>query len=212
LLEWAATNSAVIFEDDYDGEFRYDVAPMPALRAMSTGAERVIYLGTASKVLSRDTAIAWAVVPSWLRQTFDDRQLDDGGLVNAVAASALAAFIRAGSLARQIAHSHRTYAARRARFAAACRKLLPGSKLHGVDAGLHVVMTFADGLDDVAAVRDLRTVGLACAPLSDYFHDPAVGRQQGLVCGYSRLPETLADEAVAVIRETLGARIGREVG
>jgi GntR family transcriptional regulator/MocR family aminotransferase len=49
LLEWAARSEGVVFEDDYDGEFRYHVAPMPAVAAMKAGSERVIYLGTASK-------------------------------------------------------------------------------------------------------------------------------------------------------------------
>jgi GntR family transcriptional regulator/MocR family aminotransferase len=209
LLEWATANSAVIFEDDYDGEFRYDVAPMPALRAMSAGADRVIYLGTTSKILTRDVRIAWAVVPSWLRQTVNKIQLQDaeGELVNAVAGSTLADFIQAGSLLRHISRSHRTYAARRHRFADACRTLLPGARLHGVDAGLHVVLTFTTDFEDVAAVKALLSAGLACSPLSQYFDRRSEAPLVGLVCGYATLPETRAMDAVSVIRDVLGPRL-----
>ncbi len=205
LLSWATEHAAVIFEDDYDGEFRYDVAPMPALRAMSDGADRVIYLGTTSKILTRDLRIAWAVVPAWLRSTVQQSQADAGEMVNSVATAALAALMQSGALRRHIAASHRTYAARRDRFAAACRKLLPGASLHGIDAGLHVVLTFGPGLDDIATTLALRGAGVACAPLSQYYDGDTGTPLRGLVCGYSRLPETRAADAVAII----GAIIGR---
>ena len=203
IFSWAMANSAVIFEDDYDGEFRYDVAPMPALRAMSDGADRVIYLGTTSKILTREMRIAWAVVPGWLRSTVQRHQADEGEMVNTVVTAALSAMMESGALRRHIASSHRTYAARRDRFAAACRKLLPGASLHGIDAGLHVVLTFGTGLDDIAATQALRSAGVACAPLSGYFDDDSVRPMHGLVCGYSRLPETRAADAVAIIRDVL---------
>ena len=209
LLEWATTNSAVIFEDDYDGEFRYDVAPMPALRAMSAGADRVIYLGTTSKILTRDMRIAWAIVPPWLRQRVTENQFEEGPRVNAVAASALAGFMQTGSLLRQISRSHRTYAARRDRFAAACHALPAGTRLHGVDAGLHVVLTFAADFDDVEAVQALKSAGVACASLSRYFDERSPAPIHGLVCGYSRLPETSATGAVSIIREVLGPLLAR---
>ncbi len=204
LLSWATANSAVIFEDDYDGEFRYDVAPMPALRAMSDGADRVIYLGTTSKILTRDLRIAWAIVPGWLRSTIQRSQADEGEMVNTIAAAALASLMQSGALRRHITAGHRTYAARRDRFAAACRKLLPGASLHGIDAGLHVVLTFGPGLDDITTTQALRHAGVACAPLSRYFDNDTVMPMNGLVCGYSRLPETRAADAVAIIRDVLG--------
>jgi len=56
LIDWAERVDGYIFEDDYDGEFRYDVAPMPPVRSMAAGPRRVIYIGTVSKILSRDAA------------------------------------------------------------------------------------------------------------------------------------------------------------
>jgi GntR family transcriptional regulator/MocR family aminotransferase len=204
VLDWATENSAIIFEDDYDGEFRYDVAPMPALRAMSAGADRVVYLGTTSKILTRDLRIAWAIVPGWLRQTIRRSQAEEGEMVNTVATAALDALMQSGALRRHIAGSHRTYAARRDRFTEACRRLLPGATVHGIDAGLHVVLTLWPGMDDVAATLALRTAGVACAPLSQYFDAGHGTPTHGLVCGYSRLPESRAADAVAVIRDVLG--------
>ena len=208
LLEWAQTHQGVVFEDDYDGEFRYDVAPMPAIRAMTAGADRVIYLGTASKVLARDMRVAWAVVPAWLSDQVRDALTEEGETVSATSALAMAHFIQSGALLRQISLSHRTYAARRGRLADACRQVLPYAQLHGVDAGLHLVLTFDAKLNDVEVVEDLARVGLACAPLSPYYDSETTRPMSGLVCGYSRLPETKAGPAVARIRDVLESHMG----
>lgn len=176
---------------------------MPALRAMSDGADRVIYLGTTSKILTREMRIAWAVVPAWLRPTIQRSQALAGERVKTVAAGALAALMANGALRRHIAGSHRTYAAPSDRFATACRKLLPDNTLHGIEAGLNVVLTLTPGSEDVAVTGALRTSGVACAPLSHYCDKRIAAPVHGLVCGYSRLPETQAADAVAAIGTVL---------
>ena len=203
LLEWAGRHDGVVFEDDYDGEFRYHVAPMPAVAAMKAGAERVIYLGTASKVLARELRVAWAVVPEGMID--DVRQLlrEQGETVSSLAVLALTEFIESGALIRQVASSHRTYSARRERFASACREMLPQVRLHGVDAGLHVVLTFGQEVDDELLARQLLDRGVACTPLSRFYALDGMEPINGLVCGYARLAETRASTAVAIIREVL---------
>ena len=52
---------AVVFEDDYDSEFRYDVAPVPALATLDR--DRVAYLGTASKSVAPSMRLGWLVPP-----------------------------------------------------------------------------------------------------------------------------------------------------
>jgi len=49
LLAWAARTGACLIEDDYDGEYRHDIAPIPPLQTL--GPEAVIYVGTVSKTL-----------------------------------------------------------------------------------------------------------------------------------------------------------------
>jgi GntR family transcriptional regulator/MocR family aminotransferase len=204
LLDWAVENETLVFEDDYDGEFRYDVAPMPALRSMRAGDECVVYIGTASKVIARDLRLAWAIVPTGFREVVRSRLFDDGDLVNPVAAGALASLLESGALVRQVVSLQRTYAARRARFTEACDKQLPEMRRHGVHAGLHVVLTREEPFDDRAAVEQLMRRGLVCTALSSYYLDQSGEPTTGLVCGYARLPETRAVAAVALIREVLG--------
>ncbi len=202
LIEWAERVDGYIFEDDYDGEFRYDVAPMPPVRSMAAGPRRVIYIGTVSKILSREMRIAWAVLPERLRAAVVEEQRRDGDAVNGVAAAALAELISSRALLRHLASSHRTYAARRRRFTEACALELPHARIHGIEAGLHLTLTFDDGFDDLHAVAALDRAGVLCAPLTRYA-GPGVTGPSGLVCGYAQLPETRAHAAARVIRDVL---------
>ena len=78
LLEWAATERAVVIEDDYDAEYRYDREPIGALQGLAP--ERVVYVGSASKVLSPALRLGWLLVPPDLVAdvTRAKRQADNG--------------------------------------------------------------------------------------------------------------------------------------
>jgi GntR family transcriptional regulator/MocR family aminotransferase len=99
----------------------------------------------------------------------------------------------------------RTYRARQGRFVAACREHIPAARALGIEAGLHVTLVFGRPFDDVAAVARLAEAGLACLPLSVFCAGP---RRSGLICGYSRLPETRADAAAALIGQVSSTLAG----
>jgi len=61
LVAWARETGALVAEDDYDSEFRYDVGPLPALHSMDPDV--IVYLGTASKVLATAFGAGWLVAP-----------------------------------------------------------------------------------------------------------------------------------------------------
>jgi GntR family transcriptional regulator/MocR family aminotransferase len=159
----------------------------------------VVYFGTSSKILARGMRVSWAVLPARLRAAMAAYLEQAGGAVSHVTAAFLAGFIATGALTRHQARAIRTYSARQARFVAACRELIPGVRALGIEAGLHVVLAFDGGLDDVAAADLLAGRGLACPPLSRFYADPAAPGLTGLVCGYSRLPETSARAAAKLI-------------
>jgi GntR family transcriptional regulator/MocR family aminotransferase len=199
LLAWASAAGALVLEDDYDGEFRYDVPPLTPLRSMPAAASHVVYLGTSSKVLSRGLRVSWAVLPAGFRVAMT-RYLDSSGEeVSQVSAAFLASFISTGALTRHQARAMRTYRARQARFVAACREHIPAATALGIEAGLHVTLVFDEPLDDAAAVARLADAGLACLPLSAFCAGPGPARRSGLICGYSRLPETMAAAAAMLI-------------
>ncbi len=200
LLAWASAGQVIVLEDDYDGEFRYDVPPLTPLRSMPAAADHVIYLGTSSKILSRGLRVSWAVLPARFRAAMTSYLDASGEEVSQVSAAFLASFIATGALTRHQSRAMRTYRARQARFVAACREHIPAARALGIEAGLHVALVFDRPLDDMAAVARLAEAGLSCLPMSSFSAGPDPrSRRSGLVCGYSRLPETRADGAAALI-------------
>jgi GntR family transcriptional regulator / MocR family aminotransferase len=199
LLAWSSAADALVLEDDYDGEFRYDVPPLSPLRSMPAAADHVAYLGTSSKVLSRGLRISWAVLPARFRLAMTSYLDSSGEEVSQVSAAFLASFISTGALTRHQARAMRTYRARQGRFVTACREHIPAATALGIEAGLHVALVFDRPLDDVAAVARLAGAGLACLPLSAFCAGPGPARRSGLICGYSLLPETMAAGAAALI-------------
>ena len=200
LLEWAERVDGIIVEDDYDGEFRYDVAPMPALRSLRGGGARVVYVGTASKLWAPTLRVAWVVAPPAIRAPLA-LELESRGLhLPEVTGGALTHLLDSGAWSAHHARCARTYAARRAALVAALRRRLPGVDLTGIDAGLHLVLRLPDGTDDHDVVTTLEGAGVLANPLTAYGIESTT---PGLVLCYATLPETQADPVAAVLASAL---------
>lgn len=195
----------LIVEDDYDGEFRYGVPPMPALRSLPGGADCVAYVGTASKILTPDLGLAWVVPPPHLltavRQAQDQLSLG----ASPVASRALAHLIDSGALGRHLARAARLYRARRDALVHAVGEQLPDLVVSGVEAGLHLVLLLDRAIDDRAVIGRLRESGIWVEPLSAYYLGPP---RPGLVIGYARLPETRAPAVVGAVSAALTQELG----
>ena len=68
LVEFARHRGAVIVEDDYDGEFRYEGNPLKALRTPEA-ADVVFYVGTFSKCMLPALRLGFIVAPDWALRT-----------------------------------------------------------------------------------------------------------------------------------------------
>ena len=197
LIRWARATQALVIEDDYDGEFRYDVRGLPALHSQAHGPDVVAYVGTASKILSPGLRMAWLIAPPDLRQAVRQALATTDEHISATTAHALAHYIASGHLARHLARAARTYAARRRALITALRAEAPALPITGVDAGLHLVAGLPRGTDETELRQRLHNAGLAVDVLHQYaITAPA---RQALVCGYALLPETQAPAAAATI-------------
>jgi GntR family transcriptional regulator/MocR family aminotransferase len=204
LLGWARRSGALVIEDDYDGEFRYDVRGLPALHSMPGGPDVVAYVGTASKILSPGLRVAWIIPPPGLRAAVRAALAESGESIGTVTGDALAHFIAAGHLTRHLARAARTYAARRQALIAGLRAAAPGLRISGAAAGLHLVAGLPSGTDEGSLRERLAARGLAV----DTLGQSCLGAppSPALVCGYALLPETHAAAAAAVIADCVGWR------
>jgi GntR family transcriptional regulator / MocR family aminotransferase len=144
LIAWAQAHGAVIIEDDYDSEYRYSGAPLPALQGLISDAP-VIYCGTFSKVMFPGLRIGYLVVPPALAPTFRRAKWLTDRNTPILEQAALADFIREGHLERHIRRMRRLYASRREAFISSLRRHF-GSRatVLGEAAGMHAFVAIDD--------------------------------------------------------------------
>ncbi|MDQ8045321.1 MAG: PLP-dependent aminotransferase family protein, partial [Patulibacter sp.] len=134
LVGWARATDTLLLEDDYDGELRYDRRGVRSLHALAP--DRVVYLGTTSKVLSPAVRVGWCVTPPALTGEVQGWRLPAGAPPSNVVQLALAELIRTGAFDRGVAWLRRRCAAQRAALLAAFEDVAPHFVPTGVEAGL----------------------------------------------------------------------------
>lgn len=96
MLEFAEQNDSFIIEDDYDSELRYYEKPVPALKSIDY-PDRVIYLGTFSKILSPSFQNELYLLPEQFTEDFLERFKMHNSTVNLINQIALANVFIAGT-------------------------------------------------------------------------------------------------------------------
>jgi GntR family transcriptional regulator/MocR family aminotransferase len=202
LLEFAHTRGAVVIEDDYDAEFRFDDRPLDALQTLDR-AESVFYVGTFSKSLFPALRLGFVVAPPWAQRALGvaKRYTDRHSAV--VEQDTLAAFINEGHLARYVRKMRAVYGARR-------RVLLNGLQkdfsawLTPVPsaAGLHLAALATRGLDVESLVERAEQSGVGIRSLRRF----ELGRagKAGVAFGYGTLDEARIKEGLTRLRRLLG--------
>jgi GntR family transcriptional regulator/MocR family aminotransferase len=142
LLQATARHNSWIFEDDYDGEFRYGARPIAALRSLD-GGERVIYVGTFSKSMFPSLRLGYIVSPRGLREDLvRAKHLDDGGCP-AIEQAALAAFMQGRQFEKHLRESAAELDRRRRALLEGLKRSLDGHiEVSEAQAGMHVVVWF----------------------------------------------------------------------
>jgi len=210
LLDWASRCGAYVLEDDYDGEFRFDGKPIACLQALDR-AGRVVYTGTASKLLFPALRIGWVVTPPALTPHFlDTKAIADTGTPT-LEQLALADFIAAGHLERHARRARNRTAARRAVLLdAVAAELGSRARIRGASAGLHVLLELpAVAARDVSRLRMLcRQRGVGIYPAAPFYAEPPAHAE--LLLGYAALDEAQIRAGVRELGRALDAlRAGR---
>ena len=190
LLGWARQQRAVLIEDDYDSEYRYGGAPMPALQGLATGVA-VIYCGTFSKVMFPGLRVGYLVVPGPMVPAFRRAKWLADRHTPVHLQAALACFMNEGHLERHIRRMRRTYGLRRTALVESLHSHFGDrASVLGEAAGLHAYVRFNDPGVAVRAernavqLRDASSYFLGKAPANDF------------LLGFSMLSERTIREGV----------------
>ncbi|HEY0125309.1 MAG TPA: PLP-dependent aminotransferase family protein [Rhizobium sp.] len=208
LLAWSRKCGAYVIEDDYDGEYRYDIAPVPPLQTLG-GADNVIYLGTLSKTLSPTLRIGYMVVPRELGDAFTAAKRLADRHSPQLEQEAAATLIATGAYERHVRRTRRRNAARRATLLAALHAKL-GDRLTvaGADAGLHVIVwcNTISAREENQLIERARQAGIGLYPVTPTYAAadvPYRPDRTGFIIGYASLDEPQIEHGVDALARVL---------
>jgi len=183
LLNWAARTGAWIIEDDYDSEYRFGGRPLASLQGMDID-DRVIYVGTFSKVMFPALRMGYIVVPKDLVSAFAAVRDALDTFSPTLYQAALTDFIRDGQFARHIRRMRALYLERRMALLNAIDHYMDDKlEVIGTHAGMQLTALLPHGIDDVALSIETAKLGVSTRPLSlCYAKSPKRG---GVILGYS---------------------------
>ncbi len=194
LVRYARETASYILEDDYDSEIRYDGPPVAAVQGMDP--DRVIYLGTFSKILFPSLRLGYLALPGKLvGKSRAVKRLSDMHS-NSVNQLALAAYLREGLLARHIRRMKKIYRKRRDCLINALQTQFGSTvRVLGTSTGIHLVAEFSDLRFTREWMEEAAKNGVRVYPV-----EPAVSERpepvNRLILGYGHLSEEQIAEGI----------------
>jgi GntR family transcriptional regulator / MocR family aminotransferase len=201
FVRLARESGAIVIEDDYNGEFRYDRQPIGALQGLAP--DHVVYGGSISKMLAPALRLGWLVVPPTLIDgVIEAKRTADRG-TSTIEQLALADFIETGNLDRQIRRVRPRYRRRRLELLATVTAAAPDISVTGAAAGLHAAIKFPDHgptESDVLALASDRSIALT--GLNQFWHN-GNGKPGGLVLGFATPAQHAYANALSLLHTLL---------
>ncbi|NUT32278.1 MAG: PLP-dependent aminotransferase family protein [Hamadaea sp.] len=201
LAQWAAGTQGWIVEDDYDAEFRYDREPVGAIQGLA--ADRVVYIGTASKALAPTLRLGWMLCPGGLAAAIAElkHRIDRGspGLDQLT----LARMMESGRFDRHLRRMRKVYAGKRDALISAMARHAPAVTVGGLAAGFHAVAHLPDGADEAAVIEAARRRGVGIYGMSGYRSTKAAVPPQ-LILGFGNVSGDAVRDGIAAIGDLLG--------
>jgi GntR family transcriptional regulator / MocR family aminotransferase len=200
LAEWAASNDAIVIEDDYDSEFRYDREPVGVLQGLAP--HHTVLIGTVSKSLSPALRLGWIVCPrTLLEAVVEEKRHDDFGSPM-LEQLALATLIESGRFDRHLRRMRGIYAKRREALITALEHHAPQVALQGLAAGIHAVALLPEYLDEQDITKQARERSIGLYPMSRYRSDSST-RPPKIVLGFGNLTEPAITRGIHLIADLL---------
>jgi GntR family transcriptional regulator/MocR family aminotransferase len=202
LVEWARERGALVLEDDYDAELRYDRRG-PAGTLQGLAPDVVVLAGSVSKTLAPALRLAWLCLPpdAVAAATIARAGLDGGG--PRLDELALAGLIASGAFDRHVRAARAHNREKRAVLLEALAAAMPDARVRGIEAGLHLLLELPPGVDEATVVERAAAAGVRVQGLADFTR--AYPGPPALVLGYGLASIRDLREAVEVIASAAAA-------
>jgi GntR family transcriptional regulator/MocR family aminotransferase len=193
LIAWARRRGALIVEDDYDAEYRYDREPVASLQGMDP--DHVAFGATTSKTLAPALRLGWMVLPRRFVADVTKQYVVTWASPPSLDQAAFADFLSSGELDRHMRRTRRIYRRRRDALIAALAEYTPAVTIDGEAAGLHLIAWLPEGSDEAAIAGAARRRGVAVQTLHRHCTS-ARAMPPALILGYALLSESALRAAV----------------
>jgi GntR family transcriptional regulator/MocR family aminotransferase len=201
LLEWAKSEGRFILEDDYDSEYRYTGRPLSSLQGLDDD-NRVIYVGTMSKVMFSGLRIGYMVVPEDLMDVFLALRRNIDSHSPSVPEAALADFISEGYLAAHIRRMRLLYERRQDFLVNLLRdKLKDYIQVDPQESGMHLVAFLSPDVSDKSVEAEANRQGMLVRALSGFYNERT--DQNGLILGFAGTSEKEMPQLVDILRDII---------
>lgn len=203
---WARSQSGLVIEDDYDGEYRYDRQPVGALQAIDP--DRVVYCGSASKTLGPGWRLAWMALPPHLVEPVVTAKFHADVHTQTLSQLVLADLLTRHDYDRHIRAGRLRYRRRRELL---LRRLPPALTVHGTAAGLYALATLpTDGPPEAAVLAACAHHGIALRGLSElHHHPPPAPTPGGLLIGFAAPTDSAYPAALDALSSALSQTLPR---
>jgi GntR family transcriptional regulator/MocR family aminotransferase len=201
LIAWARRDGAVIVEDDYDAEYRYDREPIASLQGLAPDC--VAYVGTASKTLAPGVRLGWVLVPSHLVGETVAQHGVARATPSVLMQSAYAIMLERGEIDRHLRRTRRNYHTRRNALIDSLERWLPNASVGGAAAGLHLIAWLPEESDEAAIGDAAAGRGVAIHTLHQFCATTA-RRPPAVLLGYGQIAHTAIPRAVQELAAAVG--------
>jgi GntR family transcriptional regulator/MocR family aminotransferase len=182
LLTWAREHGVTIFEDDYDGDFRFSTKPLGSVQGLDAG-DCVAYCTSFSKLLFPSLRLGFLVLPDHLVDPVLALRNSTDRYLPVVEQKTLAEFMRTGEFGHHLRRMRELYAERWSVFSEAAQNYLSDwLDVQRAECGLQTAAWLSPGISDMKVAVTAAREHLEVYPLSALY--AAGKRRHGFLLGF----------------------------
>lgn len=195
LLDWAKKTGGYLIENDYDGEFRYGARPIPSLQSQDD-SERVIYVGTLSRVLCPSFRLSYLLLPRSLLARFRTKRNSYDQYASPIFQHTLELFMQSGDFHRHVRNMRALYKRKHDVLLHSLEEHFPAGNIIGTRAGLHMLLQLSAERSEAEIVEQALGNGVKVYPTFAYSLVPARSWPPTILFGFGGLSEAEIQEGV----------------
>jgi GntR family transcriptional regulator / MocR family aminotransferase len=199
LIDWAYERNALIIEDDYNCHLRYDVKPAPALQGLAP--DKVIYMGSFSKILSPSLRIAYMVLPQNLALSLQQKSENFSCSVPFIMQKPLELFLQENLFESHLRKTLRQFKKKRDILLHALQKHFGETiTISGENAGIHVLLDLKKNISSTILIDKALRAGIYLSSNNIWVESPP-SKMGRVLLGYGGIKDEDIDPAISLLRQ-----------